>query len=543
MAIPNITGGASTIPAPTVQENDKVVGVEKEPGNMLEILPNKPQIYNTQYNNNVLHYDTDIDMINSLKGYIEGTPIKVDFFHQISGRGTDNSNLSTVSFLSDSINLSYLRIVGMEIRLKEALTFNYNTETNTSEVTTTAITYPGFIPTVGDVFVYSIDNGTTGLFKVNDTPQRLSIANLTSHTFSCTLIKILNTTDLNNILDRVRETAYFNKKRFLSEHSALLTHQEIVDLDIINKTIFQLTDHYGAMFYNKIDSTIWRPDDIYDPYMVLFLHKTIGRYINNRFIMQLNNNDVEQSSAWRFSLFHKLLFRDNLNDLVNTCIVDSVEYSGYSSNINSLLNRDMVTLITADDTEHDTEDHIDYINTNILSINTDGYTSFDKIISLLLNYGIVAYDLVREMSDTIRGEEKLEQFYKTPILIYLLKLIKRSIETGKSLKYTVEDIPIYLDIKFTSEAYKEAEFDDSDTWDDVQLWNDISTFVFETNNGKVVGIITDDGTILYPRDQDISYIGSLAELDIQAVMDEYGISEINGIWKIVITNSLLNSEE
>jgi hypothetical protein len=533
MGIPSISGESGADPVPDIQENEKVIGVEKAAGDALEIFPQRPQIYNTQSNNTTLHMDTDVEIISAIKGYVEGTPIKVDYYHQIQGNATDNSNVSIISFLADSVNTSYLRIVNMEIRLKEPMTFNYNTEVNTSEVTTTAVTYPGFNPRAGDMFVYSIDNGTTGLFKVNTIPERLAISNQTAYQFSCILVRILDTNDLESIMERVRETAYFNKKRFLSENTALLTHQEVVDLDYINKSITELIDHYGAHFYSPTDKSIWRPDAKYDPYMVAFVHKAIGRYLDKRYTMQLFE-DVTDKIVWRQSLYYKLLARDNLSDLLNTASVRMVEYSAYSSVINGLVNRDAIVL--------DPDGDIDYMNTNIISLDSSTYTDFDKVVSLLLRYGVIAYETVKSMIVNIRSEDPLTQFYQIPILIYIMKMMKSGIETGKAVNYTIEDVPVYVDINFTSLTWKEANLESRDEWDTVSVVDDTvpePVLIIETNGASILGIITNDGTVLYPNSADIIMVGTIATIDMHIIMQEYAITEIEGLWKVVTTNAIL----
>lgn len=529
MSIPKISGAFNEDP-PQIQENEKVVGVEKVPGDMQAILQNQPNIYNTNNNNNVLSTDNDQPIINALKAYITGTVIKVDWFHQISNNGTDNTNFSTVSFLSNSVNSSYLQIVNMEIKLRENIVFTYDQDENVSTYNGTGLMYPGFIPKIGDMFIYNVDQGKYGLFKISETPERLSISTLSANVIKFTLIKILTQEDKDKLLERVRETSYFNKQRFLSENCALLKHQEVLDLEYITKSIDKLTQHYGLKFVRESENSIFRPDDIYDPYIVEFIRKVVGCYINRIFITQLYPMFSEKEE-WYRSLYSKLLDRDNIPDMINKASYQQVTFNGMSGIINSLINRYIVVL--------EEEGDIDYISSNILSIDTEGYTPFDRVVSLLLAHGVVSYEVLKTIVDTVRQKDLITQFYQIPILIYILKLVKSGILSGKNIQYVKEDISPYISINFTTQEYFDENNEDTPYWKSMKIIED-NIITIDTNGGKILGVITDSNDILYLRETDITYIETIADIDISYVLQEKNIDTLSGVWRVVLTNSLFN---
>ncbi len=524
MGIPSVSGSFGDKPVPT-QENEKLVGVVHQPGDASTILPEKPEIYKTKHNATSLRIGADDAIITKLSAFMNGAAVKVIWFHQISSRGDFASNYSTPSFTSDSVTTSYLRINDMEITLSAGIEFEYDTDTTTSSVTGNALTYPGFKPKVGDVFLYEIDIGVTGLFKVYETPERLSIKSGTSHSVTFTLIKIVDTEVRESLEERTRDIAYFNRDRFLNEDGALLTHQEVVDLDYIKNSILKLKRHYGNEFYDANMKSILRPDGVYDPYLVEFVHSTTGVYLNNKYIQQLFTDTLINKNK---SLFSKLLDRDNVIDLVNTASIETVVYSGFSGTLNALINRDVMVL-EGDSTQA-------YISDTILSANTHDYTGFDRLITLLLEYGVISYVVLKELADTVRNnEDPMIQFYQIPIIIYLLKLLQDSIITGECIEYVMDDIDPYKEYVFNGEDT--SDHDSVSSWDDSTIVVD-AVLEIDLNGGSVVGIRTNTGLCLYPAMVDIVKVSNLTYINLAPVMAENSLLTIEGDWIVVATNPL-----
>lgn len=523
MGVSSISGSLTNKPIPH-QENERVVNAEFRPGDARAILPNQPEIYNTKHNATALRIGSDDAIVSKLAGFISGAEVKVIWYNQITSRGDFASNFSTPSFGSDSVNTSYLRINDMGIVLSGPIDFEYDTDTTTSTVSGTALVFPGFQPKVGDLFVYAIDKGVIGLFKVNETPERLSIKSGTSHSVNFTLIKIMDSAVRESLDERTRETAYFNKERFLLSDGALLTHQEVIDHEFITRTIEKLKRHYSNEFFDAGMESVVRPDGVYDPYLVEFLHDTSGAYLNDKYVIQLFTDKLVN---YNNSIFSKLLDRDNIDDLINTVAIEKVTYSAYSGTINALLNKFKLTIV-GDSTEP-------YFSSNVMSLNIDDYTPFDRVVTLLLEYGVISYLVLKDLAATIRNEDPMVQFYQIPIIIYLLKLLANSIVTGESVKYITDNIAPYNEFYFTSEDL--SQWDDIADWDDGFILEDAVLSV-NLNGGSVVGVRTNDGTCLYPTEDSISIIDGITYVNMAPTMTEYNIPSVVGTWVLVVTNPL-----
>jgi hypothetical protein len=510
VAIVKPSGSIGDIPV-EIQENEKIANVEVGLAEAANILPKQPEIYNVFHNATALSEKKDAAILNTLAGFLAGAPIRVVWYNQITSRADNNSNMTSVSFMSDSVNTSYLKIIDMELRLSEQLALSYDTDGNASVLTSVGITYPGFIPKIGDMFIYRLRGGYIGLFKLTDTPERLSIATGTAHKVSFTLLKLLETEEYAALEERVRATAYFNKKRFLTEPGALLTHQEMVDLQYIRKQLTVLMNHYGNKFYNSANDSIFRPDGVYDPYMVDFLHRTCGTYLNTRYVVQLYTNHTDYN--WDRCILAKLISRDNLTDTIKTTRNITIECSVYSSIITALLNRQVVLLdVAGTDT---------YLSTGILSLDSGDYTDFDRLVTLLLVHGVISYEILKGLADDIRNQADMTQFYQIPVIIYLLKLLSGAIESGVDVKYVAERIEPYIEQVFTA----------ADAPDNV-LETDL-------NGSTVVGIVTNTGQVLYPNNGDIVTVSDVTLINLDLVMAENSIDTIEGNWKLVLTNNLI----
>jgi len=514
------SGSLSTTSLP--KDNDKMVGITSEvPTNEdnLDRLNYPSDIYT---NVTALNTDREGDIIGKLIGLSEGTPIVVTWFHKMDSLADQQTTYSDLSFVSNTVNQSYLRINNFEIRLTSPLEYSYEQQQTQSSLIGEASVYPGFQPLMGDLFIYPLQAGQLGIFKINAAPRRLTIKKLSAHLISFELIKILNNTELNELLERVRDVAWFDKQRFLNETAALLTSDDVKDLEYMNEKYSELLHYFHTQFYDKYSFKSYvSPDGYYDPYLVEFMKSLVpSEEIGGEFIQQL----LPDASLMDRSFWMKL--RDpktiNWSNYVSDMYLDYYSSDAVSYLINSLLNRQYLVLTTVTDTP--TYVYNKYISENIGTIDTGNFTTLDSLIAFYMEYQVIDVDLLKELIDDIYDVGKIDQFYQIPIIIYMIKLLERSIKSGKPIRLAVPDQLPYLHIPF------EEPSDNIDS--------DILTII--SPDSKVVGILDNNGDPIYPEEIDITYTADGFTIDLAPLKAEQGIvGNLPGTWNVVVSNTSL----
>jgi len=387
------------------------------------------------------------------------------------------------------------------------------------------VLYPGFIPKMGDLFIYDLQPGQLGIFKVNQAPARLTIKSGTSHTVQFELIKLLNTEELDEILERVRDEAWFDKQRFLNETAALLTSDDMYDLDYMKQKFAELLHYFHTTFYDKLVLKSYSNDeDLYDPYLVDFMKSFISmEEIDNDFIDQLYPDALlSDNSFWKKLREPKLIDWSNyVGDAYNSIYqTDAVSYR-----ITSLINRPYVVL--ADDTTDTSIEYYPYISENIGGIDMELFDTFDTLIAFYMEYQVIDVDLLVELIDDIYNVEKSVQFYQIPVILYFIRLLERSIHTGNSIKLAKPEQLPYLHVPF--EQPSDA------------MVGDLLTVI--SPNSKVIGILDNESEPIYPDVLDITYIPEGFTIDLAPIKAENGIvgdlpHEPDG-WRVIISNEML----
>jgi hypothetical protein len=488
------------------------------PDDELQLLARK-HMDDTFHNRTALSTSRDSTIISKLQGYGEGSPIRVTWFNQMDSVANNQSTTNSVSYYTNNVNVSYLKINNFEVRLRAGFVFSYNDEANQSTLTGTCLVYPGFIPKQADVFVYEMEPGKLGLFKVTGPAIRLSIKSRTSHEVPFELVGILKGEDLTALLARVRSEAWFNKSRFLLETTALLTSDDVQDLEYIRNKYEELSAFYVDNFYRKYTyGSFVRPDDVYDPYIVDFIKETMVINTPDVFAEQLLDNAVGLKSSFWTKLRNpkKQDFRGiHMNQRL---AIHEIGVASYR--VNSLINRPYVEL---------TKDPVvlnevsKYFSDNINNPDMSGYTDLDTLISFWMTYGVVDVDILFNLCDGIYDVTPLEQFYNIPVYLYMMQLLANSIETGASIKLAVPGSLPYHNIPFT------------ETSD--ELAGNILTIA--SPDSKVIGIVDNTGTPRMLTPSAVTYSSAGFVIDFTQLKTDLSISTFTGTWTVVISNPSL----
>lgn len=514
------SGSLTTTSLP--KDNDKMVGISSEvPTNedTLDRLRYPSDIYT---NHTALNNDREEDILSNLIGFSEGTPIVVTWFHKLDSLADTQTTYSDLSFISNSVNQSYLRINSFEIRLSAPLEYNYDQQQNQSTLVGEASVYPGFEPLMGDLFIYTLQPGQLGIFKVNSAPRRLTIKKLAGHIVSFELIKILDSAELDSLLERVRDIAWFDKQRFLNETAALITSDDVKDLEYMNQKYAELVHFYHTRFYDKYSLKSYvSPDGYYDPYIVEFLKFFIpSEDIDGDFIQQLLPDAVYMDRSFWMKLRDPKIV--NWNNYVSDSYVGTYQTDSVSYLVNSLINRTYLVLTTS--TENTLLVYSKYISDNVGGIDIGQFDTFDSLIAFYMEYRVIDVDLLKDLFDDVYEMDPMDQFYRIPVMLFFVKLLERSIHTGQSVRLAVPDQLPYVHIPF------EEPSDNIDT--------DILTII--SPDSKVVGLIDNNGDPIYPEALDITYTTDGFTIDLAPIKAENSIiGDIPGTWNVVVSNTSL----
>lgn len=178
-----------------VHRPDDHTGILPTPGYQQQI---PPRVADAAHRDNII--DTSIVPHQAIITHLEGSPWTVRWFGNVVGQDS-SLRPPQIGIEGPTVNQSYRRIEGMEIRLQGSLSHSWDEETNEMSVSGTAITYPYFLPNQHDVFFGDIGDGRTGVFILKK-PEPKSYFKETVWTFD---FELLGTANQDNYRDYLEE--------------------------------------------------------------------------------------------------------------------------------------------------------------------------------------------------------------------------------------------------------------------------------------------------------------------------------------------------
>ena len=360
-----------------------------------------------------------------LSTYSEGSVITVTFYHQQASQNYGRSTYNTFSESLDSIHQNYLKINNFQMKLKDAVAFNYNSEATQSQVTGEAILYPYFCPYQGDMFIYETRANKLGLFKITEIPQRLSISGATCHSIKFMLYTWVTDDILTKLNDCVTDEAYFDLQTFLNGQGALISSDELELQKKAEKAVDVLTHRYIADFLEKrIYRSFIENACLYDPYLVEFCLKLFDCKDLPIYPQQL----VPNPEHWTESFWYSLLDPDYTppSIVVSRAVKLNKAINYRTTKINALSNRCFIQLDKS-------------------LIATYNYPPFlipkkwdkDEItvpmqIRLYFDQRKVYPSALLELANQMLSVRRVAAFYFIPIVIFLLKKMLSGLKSGNS---------------------------------------------------------------------------------------------------------------
>lgn len=229
----------------------------------------------TFLNNTAVNDDNFKNELSLIAGYPEGSIVLVTYYSRNSPLTDVRSDIVDIlTPAKDDVHVDLTEIRNFELRISGDFNFEFLADVNRSKLSGEAITFAGFVPRIGDFFLYQLRNSKIGVFYITDI-QRLAIGQDTYHKINFNLAMYLTPDGRDRLRHQTTSQLYFDKTKFLAGNHALLTSQGYIeqkDLRHIRKEIIQ---NYTDRFYTTDKSSFIRPDGLYDPYVVEYWNKKV----------------------------------------------------------------------------------------------------------------------------------------------------------------------------------------------------------------------------------------------------------------------------
>lgn len=424
--------GKSSRPLPPT--NTDVIKTTVQVGKTYDdTIADQRYVGDTTSNANSLNVDRSGGMIKALQGYAAGSTVVVTYYHNMDALTTERAVDNDYSASLASSHKALLKINNFEIKLPNGFTFNFSPEQVVSEITGTAMVYAGFEPSIGDTFLYTIDQGKYGLFRVNKAPKRMSIRNGTCHEIEYDLYLFPDLAEIQNLEAGVREVAWFIKDRFLLDDGALVTSDEMAIMGQLTDKISEVTTYYLSEFLDTATyNSYMRKDEIYDPYVTDFMMSVV-EFSETHVRPQKLLADV---SYPQYSFWAKLKNPKGVpfTTYKTTAVTETLKLTALSTKLTALINRDYIKLVKADDPDYPNSRKYTYgcythMDTLVDGERDDRGTYKELIHEYWITQNIKA-DLLLTLMTEYTTLSELEQFYIIPVYLYLAKLVVNGVQYG-----------------------------------------------------------------------------------------------------------------
>lgn len=234
--------------------------------------------------------------------HIEGHKWVVDYYSQVLN---SDSQLSGLQPSVSAVNQQFLMIKDMEMRVSSPLSTTQDEVSKTMIVQGTAVLYPFTIPNEGNMFTGDLGDGTLGLFRITRT-VKLSIFKEACYEITY-ILDTDNEAKLAALAQKVVKVVHFHKDFLTYGQSPLLIpseHHALLELEKVYDTLMR---QYFKRFFSNEFKTLMVPGQgstVYDGFLVRFVLAQFTTWDSPeiRSIRRINTDDDETMSCdslWR----------------------------------------------------------------------------------------------------------------------------------------------------------------------------------------------------------------------------------------------------
>lgn len=210
--------------------------------------------------------DTRYIPSSELIAYLGGSAWTVEYYSQILDTG---SELTGQSPNLNPVFQQYQLVSGFELKVTTPLATTQDLENNAMTVTGVANVYPMLIPSVGDMFIATIADGQSAVFKVTNV-ERKSLFKDTAHVIEYTLIDYLTDVRKTDLASKVVKTVKFVRDFLINGQNPLLVESDYLAQDNLKLVYKRIVSRYFKAFVSKEFKALIIPNQTtscYDPFL------------------------------------------------------------------------------------------------------------------------------------------------------------------------------------------------------------------------------------------------------------------------------------
>jgi hypothetical protein len=227
------------------------------------------------------------DPVQSLITYTNGYAWTCVYYSQVINSGND---LKALDPSQPKAYQQYRKIKDFQIKVEDPLSESQDEKTKLMTVNGTGMVLNGIVPEAGDMFIASAGTGNTGLFVINKTDRK---SYFTDSVFEIEYSLLGYLTDpitsqrVNDLEDKVIETLYYNKLYNQYKKSELLTTDQYLTQESLQRKLRELINFFFDEFWAHGYQNITVPRQsfpIYDSFVERFLRRILDTTDNYNFM-------------------------------------------------------------------------------------------------------------------------------------------------------------------------------------------------------------------------------------------------------------------
>ena len=389
--------------------------------------------------------------------YMEGSVWTVNYYSQV----LDSSNeLAGQSPDLNPVFQQYQLITGFELKVTTPLTTNQEQDSNAMVVTGAANVYPMLIPSVGDMFVATIADGRSAVFKVTNS-ERKSLFKDTAHVIEYVLIDYLTEAREEDFKQKVIKSVTFVRDFLINGQNPLLVESDYLAQDNLKLIYKRILQRYFKAFTSREFKTLIIPSQsmvCYDPFIVETVLSIFNTFEAEEVRSIRRLNVTEDEYLYAINIWSCLLKQDKSlvkhsfkktgfvlsKTFSSNAMMESIRYSGvnyvlYPKDAASSVDYstldipkkplDSYILVDGNHTTSSvaqleivnpsTSDY--YLFSEAFYTEAVGQTSLEVQVWNYLNNRKLDLTVLNNLANNCGNWTPLEQFYSIPVLLLLIK--------------------------------------------------------------------------------------------------------------------------
>jgi hypothetical protein len=205
--------------------------------------------------------------VSSLSVYVTGSAWSVTYYKQLLNKDNEGAAFDVNR---EAPYQQYQKINNLEIMVTSPLTRNQDSESSIFEVTGTATCYGFMVPSPGDTFIATIDNGYQAIFNVK-TVEKATYLKGSNYVITYALTSYVDPVLVANLDKKAIQVFQFVKSLLQNGQNPLMSADQYALYSDFNQLYADLVSFYFRDFFSVERQTLLIPDqcfEAYDPWIV-----------------------------------------------------------------------------------------------------------------------------------------------------------------------------------------------------------------------------------------------------------------------------------